>query len=95
MATGWPVVSLLAPATRVLLKKGPGCWLSNESCANWKRAPRVCDLELSSAEQAAKLARTRLVGLEDAVVYLNEAIGREEREAMTRELTADGPGPGD
>ncbi len=46
--------------------------------------------ELSSAEQAAKLARTRLVGLEDAVVYLNEAIGREEREAMTRELTATG-----
>jgi chromosome segregation protein len=46
--------------------------------------------ELSSAEQAAKQARTRLVGLEDAVVYLNEAIGREEREAMTRELTATG-----
>ncbi len=46
--------------------------------------------ELSSADQAAKLARTRLVGLEDAVVSLNEAIGREEREAMTRELTATG-----
>jgi chromosome segregation protein len=46
--------------------------------------------ELGSAEEAAKLARTRLVGLEDAVVYLNEAIGREEREAMTRELTAAG-----
>ncbi|MFN2513048.1 MAG: chromosome segregation protein SMC [Pyrinomonadaceae bacterium] len=46
--------------------------------------------ELGSAEQAAKLARTYLVGLEDAVVYLNEAIGREEREAMTRELTAAG-----
>jgi hypothetical protein len=28
--------------------------------------------------------------LEDAVVTLNEAIGREEREAMTRELTANG-----
>jgi chromosome segregation protein len=46
--------------------------------------------ELSSAEQAAKLARARLVGLEDAVVYLNEAIGREERETMARELTATG-----
>ncbi|MBA3355820.1 MAG: chromosome segregation protein SMC [Pyrinomonadaceae bacterium] len=46
--------------------------------------------ELSSTEQAAKLARTHLVGLEDAVVFLNEAIGREEREAMTRELTATG-----
>ena len=31
-----------------------------------------------------------LVGLEDAVVILNEAIGREEREAMAREVTATG-----
>ncbi len=46
--------------------------------------------ELSLAEQAARLVRTRLVGLEDAVLYLNEAIGREEREVMTRELTAKG-----
>jgi len=46
--------------------------------------------EFNSAEHATKLARTRLIGLEDAVVYLNEAIGREEREAMTRELTATG-----
>jgi chromosome segregation protein len=38
----------------------------------------------------AREARSRLVGLEDAVVLLNEAIGREEREAMTRELTASG-----
>lgn len=33
-------------------------------------------------------ARARLVRLEDTVVILNEAIGREEREAMIRELTA-------
>ncbi len=46
--------------------------------------------EVGSAEQASKLVRRHLVGLEDAVVYLNEAIGREEREAMTRELTATG-----
>ena len=75
---------------RALLKKEPGCWLSNESCASWKRAQRCCDLNSTLAEQAAKLVRTHLVGLEDAVVYLNEAIGREEREAMTRELTASG-----
>src|SRR4029078_5053841 len=36
---------------------------------------------------AAREARTRLVGLEDAVVYLNEAIGREEREAMQQQHT--------
>jgi chromosome segregation ATPase len=46
--------------------------------------------EVEAASNAAKDARTRLVGLEDAVVLLNEAIGREEREAMTRELTAAG-----
>ena len=46
--------------------------------------------ELAAAEHAVKAARARLVGLEDSVVLLNEAIGREEREAMTRELTAGG-----
>ena len=46
--------------------------------------------ELAVAEHGVKEARARLVGLEDAVVILNEAIGREEREAMTRELTAGG-----
>jgi chromosome segregation protein len=44
--------------------------------------------ELAVAEYGVKEARARLVDLEDAVVLLNEAIGREEREAMTRELTA-------
>ncbi|HEV8368012.1 MAG TPA: chromosome segregation protein SMC [Pyrinomonadaceae bacterium] len=46
--------------------------------------------EVEGAGFRAKAARTRLVELEDAVVTLNEAIGREEREAMTRELTATG-----
>jgi chromosome segregation protein len=46
--------------------------------------------EVETAATFAKGARARLVELEDAVVLLNEAIGREEREAMTRELTAAG-----
>ncbi|HEX6730986.1 MAG TPA: hypothetical protein VF074_13270, partial [Pyrinomonadaceae bacterium] len=46
--------------------------------------------EVESAAAGAKAARARLVELEDTVVLLNEAIGREEREAMTRELTAAG-----
>jgi chromosome segregation protein len=46
--------------------------------------------ELAIAERAVNEARARLVILEDTVVTLNEAIGREEREAMTRELTAGG-----
>ena len=48
--------------------------------------------EVEAAGAAAKEARANLVELEDAVVSLNEAIGREEREAMTRELTASGLG---
>ncbi|HXD33996.1 MAG TPA: chromosome segregation protein SMC [Pyrinomonadaceae bacterium] len=46
--------------------------------------------EVTIAERAVNDARGRMVGLEDAVVLLNEAIGREEREAITRELTASG-----
>jgi chromosome segregation protein len=46
--------------------------------------------ELTLVELAVKEARTRLVGLEDSVLLLNEAIGREERVAIARELTATG-----
>jgi len=46
--------------------------------------------EVEAAASAAKEARARLEGLEDSVVLLNEAIGREEREAMQHELTASG-----
>jgi len=46
--------------------------------------------EVEVSGLGAKGARARLVALEDAVVTLNEAIGREEREAMTRELNASG-----
>ncbi|PYS48311.1 MAG: hypothetical protein DMF68_13535 [Acidobacteria bacterium] len=44
--------------------------------------------EVSVAEAAVSEARGRLVELEDAVVLLNEAIGREERNTMARELNA-------
>jgi len=46
--------------------------------------------EVETASHLAKDARARLVELEDAVVTLNEAIGREERDAMQRELTVNG-----
>ena len=46
--------------------------------------------EVETAATTAKEARARLEGLEDSVVLLNEAIGREEREAMQHELTASG-----
>src|SRR5215211_7904808 len=43
--------------------------------------------EVDAASQLAKDARTRLTELEDTVVLLNEAIGREERDAMAHEHT--------
>ena len=50
--------------------------------------PKCCRAEVeASAAASAKDARARLVELEDAVVLLNEAIGREERDAMAREHT--------
>jgi chromosome segregation protein len=45
-------------------------------------------VEMARAEASANEARARLVDLEDAVVTLNEALGREERDAMARELNA-------
>jgi chromosome segregation protein len=56
------------------------------------------ELELSAGEladqtaratEAVKEARARLVDLEEAVVLLNEVIGREERDGLGRELTAE------
>src|SRR6185503_20242123 len=43
--------------------------------------------EVETAARSAKDARARLEELEDAVVLLNEAIGREERDALAREHT--------
>jgi chromosome segregation protein len=45
-------------------------------------------VEMAAAEGSAAAARARLTELEDTVVLLNEVIGREERDAMTRELNA-------
>ena len=72
------------------LEEGAGLLTIKRELRELEARADVLKSELASAEQAAKFARTRLVELEDAVVYLNEAIGREEREAMTRELTASG-----
>jgi chromosome segregation protein len=43
--------------------------------------------EVEVVSTSAKDARARMVELEDAVVLLNEAIGREERDALAREHT--------
>jgi len=45
-------------------------------------------LEVATAEDLAREASLRLSEAEDSVVTLNEIIGREERDLMTRELNA-------
>lgn len=72
------------------VEEGAGLLAFKRELRELESRSQVLRSELESADQAAKHARARLVELEDAVVGLNEVIGREEREAMTRELTATG-----
>ncbi|MEP6707763.1 MAG: chromosome segregation protein SMC, partial [Pyrinomonadaceae bacterium] len=72
------------------LEEGAGLLTFKRELRELESRAEVLSVESKSAEDLAKQARTRLVGLEDAVVLLNEAIGREEREAMAREVTATG-----
>ncbi len=72
------------------LEEGAGLLAFKRELRELEARAEVLSVESRSAEELAKQARARLVGLEDAVVLLNEAIGREEREAMAREVTATG-----
>lgn len=72
------------------LEEGAGLLTFKRELRELEARAAVLSGEAESAEAAAKQARIDLVGLEDAVVILNEAIGREEREAMAREVTAAG-----
>jgi chromosome segregation protein len=72
------------------LEEGAGLLTFKRELRELEARASVLNSESTLAEEAAKQARLRLVGLEDAVLLLNEAIGREEREAMGREVTATG-----
>jgi chromosome segregation protein len=72
------------------LEEGAGLLTFKRELRELEARAEVLSVETKSAEELARDARTSLVGLEDAVLILNEAIGREEREAMARELTATG-----
>ncbi len=72
------------------LEEGAGLLTFKRELRELEARAEVLDAETNSAEESAKAARASLVDLEDAVLLLNEAIGREEREAMARELTATG-----
>lgn len=72
------------------VEEGAGLLAFKRELRELETRAEVLAREVDAATSAVKVARTRLVGWEDTVVLLNEAIGREEREAMTRELTAAG-----
>ncbi|MEP6818694.1 MAG: chromosome segregation protein SMC, partial [bacterium] len=72
------------------LEEGAGLLTFKRELRELEARAEVLSAETKSAEALARNARTNLVGLEDAVLILNEAIGREEREAMAREVTASG-----
>jgi chromosome segregation protein len=69
------------------LEEGAGLLAFKRELRELETRSEVLAREVDAAAKSAKDARARLVELEDAVVLLNEAIGREEREAMTREHT--------
>ena len=72
------------------LEEGAGLLAFKRELRELESRAEVLQSQLTAAETMATEARRRLVTLEDSVVLLNEAIGREEREAMARELTAAG-----
>ncbi|HEX3282270.1 MAG TPA: chromosome segregation protein SMC [Pyrinomonadaceae bacterium] len=72
------------------LEEGAGLLTFKRELRELEARAQVLADEAKLAEEAAKQARISLVTLEDAVVLLNEAIGREEREAMARDVKATG-----
>ena len=72
------------------LQEGAGLLAFKRELRELETRAETLSREVETATQLAKDARARLVELEDAVVLLNEAIGREEREAMQREHTVNG-----
>ena len=72
------------------LEEGAGLLTFKRELRELEARAEVLSSGVESAEGLARKARIDLVGLEDAVVTLNEAIGREEREAMAREVTSTG-----
>src|SRR5690349_658955 len=67
------------------LEEGAGLLAFKRELRELETRAETLAKEVETTSQLAKDARTRLVELEDAVVTLNEAIGREERDAMQRE----------
>ena len=69
------------------LEEGAGLLAFKRELRELETRAEVLGREVDTASKTANEARARLVELEDAVVILNEAIGREERDALAREHT--------
>jgi chromosome segregation protein len=69
------------------LEEGAGLLAFKRELRELETRAEALAREVDAAGTAAKDARARMTELEDAVVLLNEAIGREEREAMAHEHT--------
>src|SRR5690348_14493174 len=70
------------------LEEGAGLLAFKRELRELETRAEALAREVDAAANSAKDARARMVELEDAVVLLNEQIGREEREAMAHEHTA-------
>ena len=70
------------------LEEGAGLLAFKRELRELETRAETLAREVDAAGTSAKDARARMGELEDAVVLLNEAIGREEREAMAHEHTA-------
>jgi len=69
------------------VEEGAGLLAFKRELRELETRAEALEREVDAAAKSAKDTRTRLVELEDAVVLLNEAIGREERDALAREHT--------
>ncbi|HEY0546135.1 MAG TPA: chromosome segregation protein SMC [Pyrinomonadaceae bacterium] len=70
------------------LEEGAGLLAFKREMRELETRSHELEAELAIAELKVSEARARLNVLEDAVVLLNEAIGREERDALAREMNA-------
>jgi chromosome segregation protein len=79
---------LVAAGDARALEEGAGLLAFKRELRELEVRAAGLEAEVAASEQVASEARSTLTGLEDAVVLLNEVIGREERDALARELNA-------
>ncbi len=79
---------LIAAGGPLMSEEGAGLLAFKREIRELEASAVGIEADLLFADEAAQRARARLGELEDAFVLLNDAIGREEREHVARELNA-------